>query len=74
MQKSAASKKYKKMRMTLLFSISTMMYALVYIMLMIMNISVYTDNVVYLNLQNLKNSDFNNSDTFTYKNYITNIK
>ena len=74
MQKSAVSKKYKKMRMTLLFSISTMMYALVYIMLMIMNINVYTDNVVYLNLQNLKNSDFNNNDTFTYKNYITSVK
>ena len=75
MQKSTISQKYKKMRMTLIFSISTMLYALLYIVLMLLNINIYTDNVLYLNLQKITSkTNYSSDDTLTYKNYITDIK
>ena len=75
MQRDKSLSKYNKKRMTIVFSIGTLSYAILYVVFMYLNIGLQTDNVLYLNLYNVIKSDsYSGDDAFSYKNYIKDIK
>lgn len=75
MQRDKSLSKYNKKRMTIVFSIGTLSYAILYVVFMCLNIGLQTDNVLYLNLYNVIKSDsYSGDDAFSYKNYIKDIK